>query len=52
MKLNPKNLVNVVKKTVKNNMKCKICENKDLLKEYTVREMMFGFRDEFSLFRM
>jgi 2-polyprenyl-3-methyl-5-hydroxy-6-metoxy-1,4-benzoquinol methylase len=29
-------------------MECKICKNTDTLKEYKVREMMFGFRDEFS----
>ncbi|AWV99854.1 class I SAM-dependent methyltransferase [Arcticibacterium luteifluviistationis] len=29
-------------------MKCRICNNLDNLKEYQVREMMFGFRDKFS----
>lgn len=33
-----------------NEMKCKICENSENLKEYTVKEMMFGFRDEFLYF--
>lgn len=39
------------RKSNKNNMKCKICENTNALKEYRVKEMMFGFRDEFLYFQ-
>ena len=31
-------------------MKCRICGNSEILKEYKVKEMMFGIRDEFSYF--
>jgi len=30
---------------------CKICGNKENNTEYTAREMMFGFRDEFNYFQ-
>ncbi|MDT8412943.1 MAG: class I SAM-dependent methyltransferase [Vicingaceae bacterium] len=32
-------------------MECKICNNSKNLKEYKVKEMMFGFRDEFLYFQ-
>jgi len=32
-------------------MKCKICKNSTSLKEYTVREMMFGLKEEFLYFQ-
>ena len=31
-------------------MKCKICDNSENLQEYKVKEMMFGFREEFHYF--
>ena len=31
-------------------MKCSICKNTTNLKEYKVKEMMFGFREEFNYF--
>ena len=32
-------------------MICKICDNSEGLTEYSVKEMMFGFRDEFKYFQ-
>ena len=31
-------------------MICKICSNYENNKEFKIREMMFGFRDEFTYF--